>query len=334
MLFTGLTLVARLAVGPAGVGLLVGVGRAPRHHRAALLPLPRLPRAAPHPAVTRSGAAKRNAIAALIAFVDVPIVHFSVEWWRTLHQKATVFNPQLNPKIHGVMGLTLWIGTIAFTLVYVYLLDRRYRLAVLEEGAARPRARARRSPSAPARPSRRREVGGRRSVTRRAATSSRRGASPPSCSAATRSGSTRRVRRAERERVRAGARRVTAPARPCAVAHPLHRGRGASAVAVVVIAIVLLVVLADNVVFFRTVSEAVKERSSQGTSRFRLAGAVVPGTVDGDRARRRLRGHRRQADRARRAPGRPARAVQGRGARSCARATGRVGSTVRLATGS
>jgi heme exporter protein C len=80
------------------------------------------------------GAAKRNAIAALIAFVDVPIVHFSVEWWRTLHQKATVFNPELDPKIQGVMGLTLWIGTLAFTLLYVYLLDRRYRLAVLEEG--------------------------------------------------------------------------------------------------------------------------------------------------------------------------------------------------------
>ena len=82
------------------------------------------------------GAAKRNAIAAIIAFVDVPIVHFSVEWWRTLHQKATVFNPQLNPEIHGVMGLTLWIGTLAFTLLYVYLLDRRYRLAVLEHGRA------------------------------------------------------------------------------------------------------------------------------------------------------------------------------------------------------
>ena len=80
------------------------------------------------------GAAKRNAIAALIAFVDVPIVHFCVEWWRTLHQKATVFNPELSPQIEGVMGLTLWIGTLAFTLVYVYLLDRRYRLAVLEEG--------------------------------------------------------------------------------------------------------------------------------------------------------------------------------------------------------
>jgi heme exporter protein C len=79
------------------------------------------------------GAGKRNAIAALIAFVDVPIVHFSVEWWRTLHQKATVFNPQLSAHIHGVMALTLWIGVIAFTILYVYLLDRRYRLAALED---------------------------------------------------------------------------------------------------------------------------------------------------------------------------------------------------------
>ena len=63
----------------------------------------------------------------------MPIVHFSVEWWRTLHQKATVFNPQLSAKIDGVMALTLWIGVIAFTILYVYLLDRRYRLAVLED---------------------------------------------------------------------------------------------------------------------------------------------------------------------------------------------------------
>lgn len=78
--------------------------------------------------------ARRSAITALIVFIDVPIVHFSVNWWRTLHQQATVFNPDLNPEIHGTMALTLWIGVLAFTLLYLSLLDRRYRLAALEEG--------------------------------------------------------------------------------------------------------------------------------------------------------------------------------------------------------
>jgi heme exporter protein C len=77
--------------------------------------------------------AKRCAIAALIAFADVPIVHFSLTWSRTLHQEATVFNPEPSAKIHGVMAFTLWFGVFAFTLLYVYLLDRRYRLLALEE---------------------------------------------------------------------------------------------------------------------------------------------------------------------------------------------------------
>ena len=47
----------------------------------------------------------------------------------------------------------------------------------------------------------------------------------------------------------------------------------------VVAIIVLAVVLSENVVYFRTVTEAVHDRNSDGTSRFRIAGAVVPGTV-------------------------------------------------------
>jgi heme exporter protein C len=77
--------------------------------------------------------AKRSAIAALAAFVDVPVVHFSVVWWRTLHQQATVFNPELNPTIEGTMAWALLAGVVAFTLVFLYLLERRYRLAVMED---------------------------------------------------------------------------------------------------------------------------------------------------------------------------------------------------------
>jgi len=51
---------------------------------------------------------------------------------------------------------------------------------------------------------------------------------------------------------------------------------GAAIVAIVVLA----VTLRENVVYFRTVSEAVDDRGSLGTDRFRLAGAVVPGSVE------------------------------------------------------
>ena len=66
-------------------------------------------------------------------------------------------------------------------------------------------------------------------------------------------------------------------------AKPVRRTRYIVALAtcgvVVVVAIGLLAVLSQNIVYFRTVSEAIKERSSNGNDRFRLAGAVVPGSI-------------------------------------------------------
>jgi cytochrome c-type biogenesis protein CcmE len=53
---------------------------------------------------------------------------------------------------------------------------------------------------------------------------------------------------------------------------------GLCGVAVVAI-VVLAVVLSENVVYFRTVSEAVAQRTDQGSDRFRLAGEVVPGSI-------------------------------------------------------
>jgi cytochrome c-type biogenesis protein CcmE len=73
------------------------------------------------------------------------------------------------------------------------------------------------------------------------------------------------------------------PSAPTPRPAPKRRGRyvvaiGGCLVAVVAI-VVLAVVLSENVVYFRTVSEAVNNRKGEGTSRFRMAGGVVDDSI-------------------------------------------------------
>ena len=77
--------------------------------------------------------ARRCAVAALVAFVDVPIVTFSVDWWQTLHQQGTVLNPGLTLKVHGSMAWTMALGFVAMTLVFVWMVLVRYRIEVLSD---------------------------------------------------------------------------------------------------------------------------------------------------------------------------------------------------------
>ena len=92
-------------------------------------------------ALRRTGATsaergKRCAIAAVIAFIDVPIVHFSVTWWQTLHQDGSVFNDKMDVGLEGFwMQFTLLYSVFAFTLLYVFLVLARFQLAEMEEGA-------------------------------------------------------------------------------------------------------------------------------------------------------------------------------------------------------
>ena len=284
----------RFAVGPAGLGHLVGVGRArsspPRCCSSSTSATSRLR----HIPASPDARAKRCSIAALIAFVDVPIVHFSVNWWRTLHQQGTVFNEELDAKIHGVMAFTLWFGVLAFTLVYVYLLDRRYRLLALDEDredrevelAIAERVAAERTGDS----------------VDLATTTIGFGAAPvggahrePEFEPRARHG-VRRVRDHRLGAHRCGARWLLALDRPAhqacgedpgrasdrrpvppgrgrapppRPARPKRKGRyivaiGGCVVAVVAI-IVLAVALSENVVYFRTVTEAVHNRKSEGT---------------------------------------------------------------------
>jgi heme exporter protein C len=58
---------------------------------------------------------------AIVAFADVPVVHFSVLWWRTLHQPPTILAPRAGtPPIDARMAVALLAAVLAACLVAAY----------------------------------------------------------------------------------------------------------------------------------------------------------------------------------------------------------------------
>ena len=62
--------------------------------------------------------ARRSAVLGVVAFAQVPIVHFSVLWWRTLHQGPTLVRP--DPTIDGRMLFALMVNLFAFTVISLF----------------------------------------------------------------------------------------------------------------------------------------------------------------------------------------------------------------------
>jgi heme exporter protein C len=73
---------------------------------------------------------RRAAVVGILAAADIPIVHYSVDWWRSLHQPATI--AKLDPDLDGLMLFSLFVAIIAFMVLFTWLLVHRFRLAWLE----------------------------------------------------------------------------------------------------------------------------------------------------------------------------------------------------------
>lgn len=74
---------------------------------------------------------KAAAVLALVGFVNVPIIKFSVDWWNTLHQPASVVKMG-GPAIDPAMLVPLLVMTIGFKAYYVTLLLLRIKAEVAD----------------------------------------------------------------------------------------------------------------------------------------------------------------------------------------------------------
>ena len=80
---------------------------------------------------TAESRSRRAAVAGLLVVIDLPLIHYSVTWWRTLHQGETIATTDV--KIDGLMLFSLVLGMTVGLLVTVWLLIHRFRVAWLEE---------------------------------------------------------------------------------------------------------------------------------------------------------------------------------------------------------
>ena len=80
--------------------------------------------------------ARRAAVVGIAAFVNVPIVHYSVVWWRTLHQPPTVLRPG-GPadSIEPMMLAALLTAVLASTLAAVWVHLRRVAVLAQDDPA-------------------------------------------------------------------------------------------------------------------------------------------------------------------------------------------------------
>jgi heme exporter protein C len=80
--------------------------------------------------------AQLSAVAAIAAVVVVPINHFAVTWWRTLHQSRSLVAISPSSTLDGAYIRVMLFGFLAMTLVYASLLWQRVRVEAAEDERA------------------------------------------------------------------------------------------------------------------------------------------------------------------------------------------------------
>ncbi len=75
--------------------------------------------------------ANLSAVVGIIGFIDVPIVYYSIRWWETQHPNAVMASGE--GSLAGPMFFTFMFSLATFTILYAYILRKRYQLLELED---------------------------------------------------------------------------------------------------------------------------------------------------------------------------------------------------------
>ena len=92
-----------------------------------------------------SRAARAAAMLTLVGAVNLPIIKFSVDWWNTLHQPASVLRLG-GPTIHPTILMPLLVMAVAFTLLFRDAASRRHAQRDPAPARAHPADACRRTP--------------------------------------------------------------------------------------------------------------------------------------------------------------------------------------------
>ncbi len=84
--------------------------------------------------------ARSAAVVGIVGVFDIPIIHFAVIWWRTLHPTPVVVRS--DPQLEAAMAQAMGVALLAFLLLYLYLLVQRLRVERLRLATAELRQQA------------------------------------------------------------------------------------------------------------------------------------------------------------------------------------------------
>jgi heme exporter protein C len=86
---------------------------------------------------------RASAVLALVGVINLPIIHYSVVWWNSLHQGSTMFNPGAMsiemkwPALAMLLGFMLYYGAVLFERLRAEVIRRERNAAWLREELAR-----------------------------------------------------------------------------------------------------------------------------------------------------------------------------------------------------